>query len=157
MFYFNPLIYCDESLTRKLTLKYSTLTTEYWRVSYSGIWRRVVRSVGPDVSEELIAFISGVEEIGSANQRASRWQTSGPTKRTTRRHIPEDDTLHNQHCENLKSYNRVLHSLLRFLFNLNLNGKWKFSEHVQVVVRNCCYSRENIKMSYMCLRTQNLN
>jgi hypothetical protein len=31
-------------------------------------------------------------------------ETSGPTQRTTRRHIPEDDTLHNHRCENLKSY-----------------------------------------------------
>jgi hypothetical protein len=26
------------------------------------------------------------------------------TQRTSRRHIPEDDTLHNHRCENLKSY-----------------------------------------------------
>jgi hypothetical protein len=26
------------------------------------------------------------------------------TQRTTRRRIPEDDTLHNHRCENLKSY-----------------------------------------------------
>jgi hypothetical protein len=31
-------------------------------------------------------------------------KTSGTTQRTTRRHIPEDDTLHNHRCENLKSY-----------------------------------------------------
>jgi hypothetical protein len=31
-------------------------------------------------------------------------ETSGATRRTTRRHIPEDDTLHNHRCENLKSY-----------------------------------------------------
>jgi hypothetical protein len=31
-------------------------------------------------------------------------ETSGTTKRTTRRHIPEEDTLQNHHCENLKSY-----------------------------------------------------
>jgi hypothetical protein len=31
-------------------------------------------------------------------------ETSGATQRTTRRHIPEDDTLHNHRCENLKSY-----------------------------------------------------
>jgi hypothetical protein len=29
---------------------------------------------------------------------------SGTTQRTTRRHIPEEDTLHNHRCENLKSY-----------------------------------------------------
>jgi hypothetical protein len=32
-------------------------------------------------------------------------ETSGATQRTTRRHTPEDDTLHNHRCENLKSYN----------------------------------------------------
>jgi hypothetical protein len=32
-------------------------------------------------------------------------ETSVDTQRTTRRHIPEDDTLHNYCCENLKSYN----------------------------------------------------
>jgi hypothetical protein len=32
-------------------------------------------------------------------------ETSAETRRTTRRHIPEDDSLHNHRCENLKSYN----------------------------------------------------
>jgi hypothetical protein len=45
-----------------------------WIASSSGIWRRVVRRVSTDVSEEHIASIFRVEEIGSANQRASRWQ-----------------------------------------------------------------------------------
>jgi hypothetical protein len=31
-------------------------------------------------------------------------ETSVETRRTTRRHIPEDDTLHNHRCGNLKSY-----------------------------------------------------
>jgi hypothetical protein len=35
-------------------------------------------------------------------QRSSE-QASG-TQRTTRRHIPEEDTLQNHRCENLKSY-----------------------------------------------------
>jgi hypothetical protein len=35
-------------------------------------------------------------------------ETSGATQRTTRRHIPEDDTLHNHRCENLKSYIEVI-------------------------------------------------
>jgi hypothetical protein len=34
----------------------------------------------------------------SANQRAS----------TTRRHIPEEDTLQNHRCENLKSYKKII-------------------------------------------------
>jgi hypothetical protein len=35
-------------------------------------------------------------------------ETSGATQRTTRRPIPEDDTLHNHRCENLKSYQTIL-------------------------------------------------
>jgi hypothetical protein len=31
-------------------------------------------------------------------------EMSVETQRTRRRHIPEDDTLHNHRCENLKSY-----------------------------------------------------
>jgi hypothetical protein len=31
-------------------------------------------------------------------------ETSVATQQTTRRYIPEDDTFHNHHCENLKSY-----------------------------------------------------
>jgi hypothetical protein len=31
-------------------------------------------------------------------------ETSVETQRTMRPHIPEDDTLHNHRCENLKSY-----------------------------------------------------
>jgi hypothetical protein len=55
--------------------------------------------VSTDVSEEHIASIFRVEEISSArNQQASRWQ------RTTRRYIPEVDTIHNHRCQNLKSY-----------------------------------------------------
>jgi hypothetical protein len=67
-----------------------------WRVSSSGMWRHTVCWVAPDVSEEHIASIFRVEELV---------QQAGATQRTTRRHIPEDDTLHNHHCENLKSYN----------------------------------------------------
>jgi hypothetical protein len=44
-------------------------------------------------------------------------KTSVATQRTTRRHIPEDDTLHNHRCENLKFYlhNSVLSSLTPFV------------------------------------------
>jgi hypothetical protein len=31
-------------------------------------------------------------------------ETSADTQRTTRSYIPEDSTLHNHRCENLKSY-----------------------------------------------------
>jgi hypothetical protein len=35
-------------------------------------------------------------------------ETSVVTQQTTRRHIPENGTLHNQRCENLKSYTSTL-------------------------------------------------
>jgi hypothetical protein len=58
----------------------------HWRVSFSGMWRRVVRWVSTDVSEEHIASIFRVEEIISAPACLLA------------------DTLHNHRCENLKSY-----------------------------------------------------
>jgi hypothetical protein len=39
-------------------------------------------------------------------------ETSVETQQTTRRHIPEDDTLHNHCCENLKTSNPTLHFIL---------------------------------------------
>jgi hypothetical protein len=36
-------------------------------------------------------------------QRESRWQAELDFQRTTQRYIPEDGTLHNIRCENLKS------------------------------------------------------
>jgi hypothetical protein len=93
-----------------------------WRVSSSDIWRRVVRWVPTDISEKHIASIFRAEEINSArNQQATKRclppaftlvscsacfstlnmkaiyssETSVDPQRTTRRHIPEDDTLQN--------------------------------------------------------------
>jgi hypothetical protein len=38
----------------------------------------------------------------SGTRRSS--EMSGTTQRSTRRHIPEEDTLQDHRCENLKSY-----------------------------------------------------
>jgi hypothetical protein len=46
---------------------------------------------------ELISSTLKLEAICSSG-------TSVDTQRTTRRHIPEDDAIHNHCCENLKSY-----------------------------------------------------
>jgi hypothetical protein len=87
----------------------------------SGIWRRVVRWVSTDVSEghywlhlegrrnniacHLLACWFLAEPISSTLKMESIFSSepSVDTQRTTRRHIPEDDTLHNHRCENLKS------------------------------------------------------
>jgi hypothetical protein len=65
-----------------------------------------------DVSEEHIASILRAEEISSAKtlkmEAICSSETSVKTRRTTRRHIQEDDTLHNHRCENLKSYTRIV-------------------------------------------------
>jgi hypothetical protein len=45
-----------------------------------------------------------MEEIRSS-------ETSGTTQGTTRRHIPEEDTLQNHRCENLKSYTHEIFSI----------------------------------------------
>jgi hypothetical protein len=62
-----------------------------------------------------------MEAIGSS-------ETSVATQRTTRRHIPEDDTLHNHHCENLKSYNinyvRTSHILKARYLNWSKMDQW---------------------------------
>jgi hypothetical protein len=39
----------------------------------------------------------------------------GATQQTTRRHITEDDTLHNHPCENLKSYTLKKEVPLKYL------------------------------------------
>jgi hypothetical protein len=85
------------------------LWIEMWfrRVSSSGIWSRVVRWVSTEVSEEHIASIFRVKKIGSAKPASK----PVATQRTTRRHIPKDDTLHNHRCENLKSYKIWFYSL----------------------------------------------
>jgi hypothetical protein len=86
--------------------------------------------VRTDVSEGCIASIFRVEEINPDLRLADNadchllacWflaelisstlrmeaicssETSVETQRTTRRYTPEDDTLHNHRCENIKSY-----------------------------------------------------
>jgi hypothetical protein len=49
------------------------------------------------VFAELISSTLKMEAICSS-------ETSVETQRTTRRQIPEDDTLHNHRCENFRSY-----------------------------------------------------
>jgi hypothetical protein len=60
-------------------------------------------------------------------------ETSGATQRTTWRHIPEDDTLHNHHCENLKSYmdleHQILHrQVLLLVFEVLNYFKWQVDD-----------------------------
>jgi hypothetical protein len=55
-------------------------------------------------------------------------ETLDDTHRTTRRHIPEDDTLHNHRCENLKSYSINFGLLvgiqLQTFLTIGSDGEW---------------------------------
>jgi hypothetical protein len=116
------------------SLYYESSKPNYcWRVSSSGIWRRVVHCVSTDVSEEHIASIFRVEEIGSAKpaskQVASSSETSFETQRTARHHISEDDTLYNHRCENLKSYKLLLfETCVSGLYSI-LHNSYNFSSN----------------------------
>jgi hypothetical protein len=49
-------------------------------------------------------------------------ETSVATQQTTRRHIPEDDTLHKHRCENLKSYTKIYFTSQFRVPNFHENG-----------------------------------
>jgi hypothetical protein len=51
----------------------SVTSSDYQLLSSSGTWRCVVHRVSTNISDEHIDSIFTVEEIGWANQRASRW------------------------------------------------------------------------------------
>jgi hypothetical protein len=52
-------------------------------------------------------------------------ETSDATQQTTRGHIPEDDTLHNHRCENLKSY--IISEILRISTRDLRTSVWEIS------------------------------
>jgi hypothetical protein len=64
-------------------------------------------------------------------------ETSGTTLRTTRRYIPEDDTLQNHRCENLKSY------MYRICLELNDKGEKHISTDFDTV-RKCSSSSSQV-------------
>jgi hypothetical protein len=64
-------------------------------------------------------------------------ETSVDTRRTTRRHIPDDDTLHNHRSENLKSYDPLLFLLHQSVLELpqsrfKINSR-KYESYKQLV------------------------
>jgi hypothetical protein len=69
----------------------------------SGIWRRVVCW---DATCHLLTCWFLLKMLSSTLKMETicSSETSVASQQTTRRHIPEDDTLHNHRCENLKSY-----------------------------------------------------
>jgi hypothetical protein len=101
-----------------------------WRVSTCGIWRRVVRWVSTDACHVLACWFA--EHISSTLKMEAIYssETSVETQRTTRRHIPEDDTLHNHRCENLISYTKIFFansSKYKLTHNAAMNG-WQSIE-----------------------------
>jgi hypothetical protein len=63
------------------------------------------------VLSEIISSTLKMEAICSS-------ETSVATQETTRRHIPEDATLHNHCCENLKSYN-ISYTVCRYDYGVS--------------------------------------
>jgi hypothetical protein len=63
------------------------------------------------------------EEYHLLGYDAVQSETSVETQRTTRRHIPEDDTLHNYRCENLKSMSYL------YLSNNNAHASFHLSSY----------------------------
>jgi hypothetical protein len=93
------------------------------RVLFFGIWHRVVRWKSPYVSEEHITSVfrskgKTRDQSGAGSSLDSclayssiwRWRLYVPPKRllafqrTTRCYTPEDTTVHNHRCENIRSY-----------------------------------------------------
>jgi hypothetical protein len=76
-------------------------------------------------------------------------ETPGATQRATRRHIPEDNTLHTHRCENLKSYLYGIRLLLilaswknsvdflTFVFTLKSSPDGRRMQHTRWVSQNC--------------------
>jgi hypothetical protein len=57
-------------------------------------------------------------------------ETSVDTQRTTRRHIPEDDTLHNHGCENLISYMYFCSFLVSCLTMLTVSRTYSVDDKI---------------------------
>jgi hypothetical protein len=60
-------------------------------------------------------------------------ETSVATQQTSRRHIPEDDTLHNHRCENLKPYMEGTCSPKRRLASNALHGDLLVSQKIEFI------------------------
>jgi hypothetical protein len=66
----------------------------------------------------LARWFAGLFSSNLKREALGSSETAVATQRTTRRHIPEDDTLHNHRCENLKSYTPTFFALWQFDFVL---------------------------------------
>jgi hypothetical protein len=93
--------------------RWQTKMEATWRVPSFGIWRCVVRLMSTDVSEEVCHllsrwFLAQIIIFSSLNMETICFsKTSVDFQRITRGYIPEDGTLHNHRCENLKSYIKI--------------------------------------------------
>jgi hypothetical protein len=93
-------------------MNYSRLSccSHCWRVRSSGVKHLVVWWNSSDVSKEHIASVFGVKSKRSKkpDQTEISSETSIVFQRTTWCYNPEDRTLHNYWCENIKFHNQIL-------------------------------------------------
>jgi hypothetical protein len=77
-------------------------------------------------------------------------ETSVSSQQTTRRHIPEEHTLHNHHCENLKSY--ILHFLYSVCYGNEVASSSDSEVERYVIIRNLSHSIFDILSVFICRR-----
>jgi hypothetical protein len=77
--------------------------------------------------------------------------TSGATQQTTRRHIPEDDTLHNHRCENLKSYERGIGYSDQIDEKFCIHCKVKYLFVKILIMQNKLQRKFHRKICFICL------
>jgi hypothetical protein len=72
-------------------------------------------------------------------------ETPVATQRTTRRHIPEDDTLRNHRCENLKSYKFTIIWEVHTAYTSGLNSKASKQKmaHVTLFIHGGCLTEHH--------------
>jgi hypothetical protein len=66
----------------------------------------------------IVQQLNALHDVISQKKILCSTETSGATQCTTRRHTPEEDTLQNHRCENLKSYTDLLISYSYFILLL---------------------------------------
>jgi hypothetical protein len=74
--------------------------------------RRQMKNVGFCLPPAYLLVLAGKFSSTLKMEAIYSSETSVASQQTTRRHIPEDDTLHNHRCENLKSYEYRLCTIL---------------------------------------------
>jgi hypothetical protein len=86
-------------------------------INFINQYQSVISDRRQHAGGKQICLLGGFAEATSSTLQMEAMcssETSVGTQRTKRRHMPEDDTLHNHRCEHLKSYKVI--TLLTVIF-----------------------------------------